>query len=119
MKKQTSDVDRFIGVRVREARSALRMTQSDLGQMLDITFQQVQKYEKGVNRISSATLLDISKVLGRPLTWFYGEHILELSEAFTHEDALFRECEQLLLGLKGSEILPVVRDFLHSAVQNN
>jgi transcriptional regulator with XRE-family HTH domain len=49
------------------------MSQERLGEILGVTFQQVQKYEKGINRIGAGRLQDISEALGVPITYFYGD----------------------------------------------
>ena len=56
-------VDAYIGARMRERRLALNMSQARLGELLDVTFQQTQKYEKGANRVSAARLFDICEAL--------------------------------------------------------
>jgi transcriptional regulator with XRE-family HTH domain len=56
-------VDEYIGARTRETRRALSMTQESLGELLGVTFQQVQKYEKGSNRVSAARLFEICEAL--------------------------------------------------------
>lgn len=71
--KLPNDVDRFVGQRVRQARRALKLTQEQLGERLGLTFQQVQKYEKGVNRISAGRLHELAQALNRPLDFFYPE----------------------------------------------
>lgn len=60
-------LDREIGRRVMEARLSAAQSQSDLGRAIGLTFQQVQKYEKGVNRISVSRLISIANALGVPL----------------------------------------------------
>lgn len=65
------DIDSRIGERIREARHAQSMSQTLLADSLGISFQQVQKYEKGANRVSAARLFDIAHVLGMPITYFY------------------------------------------------
>ena len=55
-KKSPNPIDKHIGTRVRMRRMMLDMSQTELGDALDITFQQVQKYEKGTNRISASRL---------------------------------------------------------------
>jgi transcriptional regulator with XRE-family HTH domain len=59
-----STVDAYIGARMREGRLALNMSQAELGKRLGVTFQQVQKYEKGTNRVSAARLFEICEALG-------------------------------------------------------
>lgn len=60
-------VDDYIGARMRDRRTKLGLSQSDLAQTLGVSFQQVQKYEKGVNRVSAARLFEICKALKVPL----------------------------------------------------
>jgi transcriptional regulator with XRE-family HTH domain len=69
--RQVRDIDAQIGHRIREARHAQSMSQTLLADRVGITFQQVQKYEKGSNRVSAGRLFDIAKVLGMPITYFY------------------------------------------------
>jgi transcriptional regulator with XRE-family HTH domain len=68
--RSTTQVDIALGIRVRQARLEAKLSQSDLGDKLGVTFQQVQKYEKGMNRVPPQRLVDISKALGRPVDWF-------------------------------------------------
>ena len=65
--------DIFVGQRVRAARVMAGMSQEKLGDALSLTFQQIQKYEKGKNRISASRLDQLSKILGRPVSWFFDE----------------------------------------------
>jgi transcriptional regulator with XRE-family HTH domain len=60
-------VDAYIGTRMRDDPAALGLSQVELGEKLGVSFQQVQKYEKGINRISAARLFDICKALKIPL----------------------------------------------------
>lgn len=64
-------IDVLVGRRVAERRLALRYNQSDLGRALDLTFQQIQKYEKGTNRISASKLWLIAQFLGVDLAYFF------------------------------------------------
>ncbi len=63
--------DKEIGTRVRTLRLQRGMSQTELGKSLNVTFQQVQKYEKGANRISAGRLQRIAEVLDMPVTFFY------------------------------------------------
>ncbi|AKK20232.1 helix-turn-helix transcriptional regulator [Candidatus Liberibacter africanus] len=71
-KKHPNPVDISVGKRIRLRRMVLGMSQGKLGDSLGITFQQVQKYEKGVNRVCASRLLHISEVLKSPVTFFLG-----------------------------------------------
>jgi transcriptional regulator with XRE-family HTH domain len=70
-KKQANPVDIQVGNRVRIRRMLIGMSQEKLGELLSLTFQQVQKYEKGVNRIGAGRLYDVSRILGVPIDYFY------------------------------------------------
>src|SRR5450756_2415293 len=70
-KKLPNPIDKHVGSRVRMRRMMLGMSQSTLADGLDLTFQQVQKYEKGTNRISASRLQHISHILQVPVTFFF------------------------------------------------
>ena len=72
-KRDPNFVDRHVGNRVRMRRLLVGMSQEKLGELLGITFQQVQKYEKGSNRVSASRLYQISRVLGVNVQYFYDE----------------------------------------------
>jgi transcriptional regulator with XRE-family HTH domain len=69
--KNPTLIDRHVGNRVRMRRMIVGMSQDKLGEALGITFQQVQKYEKGTNRIGASRLQQISSVLGVPVAFFF------------------------------------------------
>ena len=71
--RRPNPVDVHVGSRVRLRRMLLGMSQEKLGDRLGLTFQQVQKYEKGVNRIGASRLFDLSQVLGVAVQFFYEE----------------------------------------------
>jgi transcriptional regulator with XRE-family HTH domain len=71
--RRANPVDVHVGSRVRLRRMLLGMSQEKLGENLGLTFQQVQKYEKGINRIGASRLFDLSQVLGVPVQFFYEE----------------------------------------------
>lgn len=64
-------VDRNVGARIRMRRMMLGISQEKLGDVLGITFQQVQKYEKGANRVSAGRLLELSQHLQCPISFFF------------------------------------------------
>ncbi|MDQ4134784.1 MAG: helix-turn-helix domain-containing protein [Pseudomonadota bacterium] len=70
-KKAASAIDKHVGSRVRMRRMAIGMSQEKLGEALGITFQQVQKYEKGSNRIGASRLHHIASVLGVDVEFFF------------------------------------------------
>ena len=68
-----SPVDVHVGARVRQRRVLLGMTQTKLGEAFGMSFQQVQKYERGTNRISASRLYDLSRVLDVSIEYFFDE----------------------------------------------
>ena len=70
-KKAPNPIDKHVGARVRMRRMMVSMSQEKLGEHLGITFQQIQKYEKGTNRIGASRLQQISTVLGVPVAFFF------------------------------------------------
>jgi len=68
-----TDMDKRIGANMRRARLACGMSQEKAAESLGISFQQVQKYEKGVNHLSAARLLQVAKLFQRDIVWFYGD----------------------------------------------
>ncbi|MGO9673350.1 MAG: helix-turn-helix domain-containing protein [Methylocella sp.] len=71
IKKVPNPIDRYVGSRVRMRRVILGMSQEKLGEALGLTFQQVQKYEKGANRIGASRLQQISRTLDVPPAFFF------------------------------------------------
>lgn len=72
-KKSPHPVDVHVGGRVRLRRMMLGMSQDKLGEALGLTFQQVQKYEKGVNRIGASRVFEIARILDVPIQYFYDD----------------------------------------------
>jgi transcriptional regulator with XRE-family HTH domain len=97
-KKQANPIDAQVGNRVRLRRMLVGMSQEKLGEMLGLTFQQVQKYEKGVNRIGAGRLYQVANILGVPVSYFY-------------EDVTDRQNEHLRANEHAS---PPVMEFLSS-----
>jgi len=71
IKKVPNPIDKHVGSRVRMRRMMLGMSQEKLGDALGLTFQQVQKYEKGSNRIGASRLQQISLILQVPVSFFF------------------------------------------------
>src|SRR5262245_15842143 len=71
--RRANPIDIHVGGRVRFRRMLLGMSQEKLGEKLGLTFQQVQKYDKGINRIGASRLFDLAQVLGVPVQFFYEE----------------------------------------------
>ncbi|SIQ70188.1 transcriptional regulator [Rhizobium sp. RU20A] len=70
-KKKPNPIDIHVGSRIRLRRTMLGMSQEKLGEQLGITFQQIQKYEKGTNRVGASRLQNISGILNVPVSFFF------------------------------------------------
>jgi len=84
-KKQANPIDIQVGNRVRIRRMLIGMSQERLGDLLGLTFQQVQKYEKGVNRIGAGRLFEVSRILNVPVDFFY-EGVNDAAQGATESD---------------------------------
>lgn len=71
MKKSPNNIDKHVGARLRMRRMLLKMSQEKLGDALGLTFQQVQKYEKGTNRIGASRLQQIGQIIGVAPSYFF------------------------------------------------
>ncbi|MNH51614.1 anaerobic benzoate catabolism transcriptional regulator [compost metagenome] len=71
MNRRTQDIDAAVGLRMAARRSALGLSQTALAEQLGVSFQQVQKYEKGANRVSASRLHQVATVLGCSVTDFF------------------------------------------------
>ena len=66
-----ADVDNYVGIRIKTRRVELGLSQTAVADQLDLTFQQVQKYERGYNRVSASRLYDLSKILSVDIAYFF------------------------------------------------
>lgn len=69
--KEPTEIDQHVGQRIRMGRLMVGLSQEELGVQLGISFQQIQKYEKGINRIGAGRLYQISQILGLPVSFLY------------------------------------------------
>jgi transcriptional regulator with XRE-family HTH domain len=83
----TDPVDRYVGERLRAARLEAGLSQTDLGRAMNLSFQQVQKYERGVNRISASMLVRAAKAVG-----------VAVADFFPPDDADLKSAERVELG---------------------
>jgi transcriptional regulator with XRE-family HTH domain len=100
-KKKPNPIDVHVGSRVRLRRNMLGMSQEKLGEALGITFQQIQKYEKGANRVGASRLQAIATTLNVPVSFFF-------------EDAP-GESGEVIRGLNEESSTAYVVDFLNSS----
>lgn len=100
-RKSPNPIDVHVGSRVRLRRMLVGMSQEKLGENLGLTFQQIQKYEKGANRIGASRLYQISQILGVPVQFFY--------------DDMADEIKSKKKGFAEADHTPFVMDFVSSS----
>jgi transcriptional regulator with XRE-family HTH domain len=112
-------VDVHVGRRIRLRRSLLEMSQSDLGKELGLTFQQVQKYERGDNRVSASRLFDIARVLDVTISFFFDDLPEELLAEFTPVHPYVPEApgRQFSLDAEGEELARAYYEIADPAVR--
>lgn len=77
---EATAVDVWVGRQIRFARIARNISQEALGKRLGMSFQQIQKYEKGSNRVSCGRLFQIAVFLGKPVEWFFPDEQVDLDD---------------------------------------
>ncbi|AGF76264.1 helix-turn-helix domain-containing protein [Bartonella vinsonii] len=96
--------DISIGKKIRFRRSVMGLSQKQLGNHLGVTFQQIQKYEKGLNRVGAGRLQDIAHILEVPISFFYADIATkEEDSTYDHDEKILSKAEYLLL--KGFRVL--------------
>ncbi len=98
------DVDIHVGKRLRLRRTILGISQETIGNAIGVTFQQVQKYERGVNRMGSSRLYDFSKILTVPVSYFFegldgsqnASGVSEEAQSFEHDKMSSRETLEMM-----------------------
>jgi len=91
------EVDVHVGQRVRQRRVLCGLSQTELANAIGLTFQQLQKYERGVNRISASKLWQISQVLDVPVQWFFEEFAEPKGEEDKRKESFHMKRETLEL----------------------
>ena len=98
-------IDVYVGKRVRFKRKVLGLTQSDLAEKVEITFQQIQKYEKGENRISASMLYQIAQSLNTSVSFFFeGYAENNASEAVLKDDKVSIDLINSFSSIKNPEL---------------
>lgn len=97
-------IDIYVGARVRARRQACGISQEALGERLDVSFQQIQKYERGTNRISASRLARMAMVLDTPISGFF-EGVAALDALSSDPGATLPGLIQMLAGAEGRELV--------------
>jgi len=85
---RASPIDAHVGGRIRLRRTMMGMSQERLGEALGLTFQQVQKYERGVNRVGASRLFDLSRILDVPISFFFDDMPEPLAATYGTQNAV-------------------------------
>lgn len=103
-------IDVHVGSRIRMRRQLINMSQERLGELLGITFQQVQKYEKGANRISASRMFFTAKTLGVPVQFFFEGLPGGEGDAVLREGIATDEYTSALMTTEGVQLAKAFRD---------
>ena len=126
--RSTNAVDRRLGQRVRTRRLEIRMSQEKLAELLGVTFQQVQKYEKGVNRMAASRLFAIASALEMPIARFFdgishgrATGVAETEDNFIHDALATPEGAQLMAlfaSIKSAKVRRRVLDLVKALTED-
>ena len=107
--RKSNSIDAYVGGRIRLIRTTRGITQNELADRLGITFQQIQKYERGVNRVGASRLLAITRLLNVPITFFFdGIPGQSATTNYVHDQI---ETENLIGFFASSEGIQLARAF--------
>ncbi|MGY6645003.1 MAG: helix-turn-helix domain-containing protein [Salinarimonas sp.] len=104
-KKSPNEIDFEIGRRIKLRRNALGLNQQQLAGDIDVSYQQVQKYENGTDRVGAARLFQISQALDVPISFFFGRAIEEGSETSEEQSLEDHQIQRALADPDGRQLL--------------
>jgi len=111
-------VDIHVGKQLRSRRKRLGMSQEELGKSVGVTFQQIQKYERGTNRVGSSRLYQFSKVLGTSISYFFDEFSPDETAIGLAEDTATIEKSRLLDSRETLNLVQAYYKITDPAVRN-
>ena len=111
-KKVPNPADVHVGARIRMRRMILGISQEKLGMALGVTFQQVQKYEKGATRVGAGRLLEVANYLGVPVGYFFETAVFEALETRGSSGAVVGATDEFDQFVKSSEGIKLNNAFL-------
>lgn len=105
----SNPVDVYVGTRLKIRRNELGLSQNKIGGMTGITFQQVQKYEKGLNRIGSSRLYEFAKILRVPVSYFFEQYELAFGDNTVLSDSKvgFKDNDEI----SEKEVISLIKNF--------
>lgn len=106
----TTSVDEYVGLKLKIKRSALGITQNELGNMIGITFQQIQKYEKGANRIGAGRLYEFATILNVPINYFFdGYKNKNIQDALSDNKIIYNPDKSYESNIPDKEIITLIK----------
>jgi transcriptional regulator with XRE-family HTH domain len=109
--RQATEIDQLVGARLKMQRKLAGLSQDGLASMLGLTFQQLQKYEKGVNRIGASRLFDIAQKLNVPVQFFFDDAGVNEAKAGASTDTASQTTADFLSMVSSSDGAKMVRAF--------
>lgn len=110
--RKANQVDEFVGLRLKQRRQNLGLSQESLGRSLGLTFQQIQKYEHGVNRIGAGRLFELAQLLGVPISYFYDGLQTSAAGEAPHGFSEEQEALEMQVLMQNRDVQDLVRAFL-------
>ena len=98
-RSRAQDVDRFVGMKMRERRIMLGLTQQQIAELIGVTYQQAHKYEKGINRVAAGRLYNIAQALGVDINYFFDGMEAEQQFKPTPQQRLLLELARNFIGM--------------------
>jgi len=98
-RSRAQDVDRFVGMKMRERRIMLGLTQQQMAELIGVTYQQAHKYEKGINRVAAGRLYNIAQALGVDINYFFDGMESEQQFKPTPQQRLLLELARNFIGM--------------------
>ena len=106
----TTSVDEYVGLKLKIKRSAMGITQNELGDMIGITFQQIQKYEKGANRIGAGRLYEFATILNVPISYFFdGYKGKNIQEALNDNKIVYEADKSYESNVPDKEVITLIK----------
>lgn len=112
--KKANPVDAYVGTKLKLRRSEIGLSQDKLGRLTNLTFQQIQKYEKGLNRIGSSRLYEFGKILKVPVSYFFeGYEVTDngVNEVVSSDNYCLTESILEKNGISEKEIVVLIKNF--------
>jgi len=110
--KDVGEIDVNIGMKINQLRLALGKTRQELAQQIGVTHQQLQKYEKGVNRITASRLVNVANSLDVPVTYFFEDTKNPLSQKQLSRQRMYLEMMRDFTAIKEEEQQDIVRKLI-------